>query len=76
MFCISMFILLPFFYVWSLCSLSFDLTVSDYPFGNFKLSLWIFNVTFNNIPATYKDKFIDGRKPPTCHKSMTNFIAL
>jgi len=38
----------------------------------------VINATFNNI--LYHDSFIGGvnqsilRKPPTCHKSPTNFI--
>jgi hypothetical protein len=44
-------------------------------FFNLKKGVMVFNATFNNI-------FIDGgnrntkRKPPTCRKSLTNFIIL
>jgi hypothetical protein len=40
----------------------------------------VFNATFNNISAIVAVSFIGGanrstlRKPPTCRKSLTNFI--
>jgi hypothetical protein len=36
--------------------------------------LMVFNTTFNNISAISWRSVLLGRKPPTCRKSLTNFI--
>jgi hypothetical protein len=43
----------------------------------FSLGFMVFNATFNNISVIVAVSFIGGgnrRQPPTCHKSLTNFI--
>jgi hypothetical protein len=42
---------------------------------------YVFNATFNNISVIswqsvllVKETKVPGEKPPTCHKSLTNFI--
>jgi len=34
----------------------------------------VFNAIFNNISVISYGQFYWWRKPPTCHKSLTNFI--
>jgi hypothetical protein len=59
-----------------------DTALCDKVFGIMLGLSMLFNTTFNNILFIYlATNFSDGvnkitrRKPPTCHKSLTNFIA-
>ena len=89
--CSSVFIFWPLFCLFfCLYLLAFVLSVlrftaNNYPFGTFKLYVgWfmVLNATFNNISViSWRSVFIGGgnrstrRKPLTCRKSLTNFIA-
>jgi hypothetical protein len=58
---------------WSPC---FTGRQTDRPYKYFFLWLgvMVFNTTFNNISVISWRQFCWWRKPPTCHKSLTNFI--
>ena len=57
------------------------LTSTNNVFESLGFGFMVFNATFNNISVILwrsvllvEETRVPGRKPPTCHKSLTNFI--
>ena len=65
----SIFVLDVYFYVKFLCKISGDIR------SHYWVRVIMFNATFNNTAVSFVSTG-NRRKPPTCPKSLTNFIAL